>query len=384
MRPVVTIITILFFITTVSLHVFLCAELRMAPQIGNLSVTGLTATTAAVGALTATTYSNLPSATATIKGVVQMSDLLTVADSNIAASTLATNSLSVSKLDKAGGTISGNLTVTGPTAVGALTATTYNNLPSATPTIKGVVQMSDLLTVRDSSIAASTVATNSLDVSKLDKAGGTISGSLAVTSSLNTTNLIAGGFIRPSGGNASGNGIMFPENIGGGTGDSAYIRHYVRSGTESCTLELGTSNDAEDHIFLNPSGNVGIKTATPECPLHVASANGNGVSILGSGDIAAYSDARVKTNITKIDNALTKVCSISGYTFNRVELDKTKVCSTERFAGVIAQEVQKVLPEVVRADSDGMLNVAYGNMVALLIEAVKDLKREIDELKSKT
>jgi hypothetical protein len=52
-----------------------------------------------------------------------------------------------------------------------------------------------------------------------------------------------------------------------------------------------------------------------------------------------------------------------------------------RRAGVIAQEVQKVLPEVVSANPDGTLNVAYSNMIALLIEGMKEQQKEIDELK---
>ena len=55
---------------------------------------------------------------------------------------------------------------------------------------------------------------------------------------------------------------MFPTDPGGGSGDSAYIRYYPRSG-ESTTLEIGITNDADDHISLMPSGNVGIGTLTP-------------------------------------------------------------------------------------------------------------------------
>jgi hypothetical protein len=84
-------------------------------------------------------------------------------------------------------------------------------------------------------------------------------------------------------------------------------------------------------------------------------------------DITAFSDARVKTNVTKIDSALDKVSQINGYTFNRVDSTEQK-----RSAGVIAQEVQKVLPEVVHEDKDGYLSVAYGNLTALLIEALKE------------
>ena len=95
-----------------------------------------------------------------------------------------------------------------------------------------------------------------------------------------------------------------------------------------------------------------------------------------TSDVTAYSDERVKTDIKHIDNALDKVCSINGYTYQRTDTNDDK-----RHTGVLAQEVMKVLPEVVHGSEDTTYSVAYGNMVGLLIEAIKELKLEIDELK---
>ena len=94
-----------------------------------------------------------------------------------------------------------------------------------------------------------------------------------------------------------------------------------------------------------------------------------------TGDIIAYSDVRVKENIQDIDNALDKVTQLRGVEYN-------KIGSSEKSIGVIAQEIQKILPEVVREDQDGMLGVSYGNITAVLIEAIKDQQKQIDELKS--
>jgi len=66
---------------------------------------------------------------------------------------------------------------------------------------------------------------------------------------------------------------------------------------------------------------------------------------------------------------------LNGYTFDRTDID------TPRQTGVIAQEVRAVLPEAVTETDDGTLTVAYGNMMGLMIEAIKELKAEIDELK---
>lgn len=95
--------------------------------------------------------------------------------------------------------------------------------------------------------------------------------------------------------------------------------------------------------------------------------------IITSGDITAFSDIRLKSNIRKINNALNKVCQLNGYTYDM---------NNKRSTGVIAQEVEKVLPEVVQDREDGYKTVAYGNMIGLLIEAIKDLKEEIKEIKN--
>lgn len=97
-------------------------------------------------------------------------------------------------------------------------------------------------------------------------------------------------------------------------------------------------------------------------------------NIICNGNIGAYSDARLKTNVKRIENALEKVGQIGGYTFDMFTTER-------RQAGVIAQEVQKVLPEVIIDGANGYLSVDYNKIVALLIEAIKELKNEINELK---
>ena len=93
-----------------------------------------------------------------------------------------------------------------------------------------------------------------------------------------------------------------------------------------------------------------------------------------TGDICAYSDASLKTNIETIEGALGKVESIRGVTFDRIEDGSTSV-------GVVAQELEAVLPEAVHTDANGTKMVAYGNVTGLLIEAVKELSAQVAELK---
>lgn len=99
-----------------------------------------------------------------------------------------------------------------------------------------------------------------------------------------------------------------------------------------------------------------------------------------SGNITAYSDARVKTDVRVIDNALHKVQQIRGVTYKRTDID-----DGIEHCGVIAQEIEKVLPQVIsetkNGDIDDFKTVAYGNISALLIEAIKELKAEVDHLR---
>jgi hypothetical protein len=93
-------------------------------------------------------------------------------------------------------------------------------------------------------------------------------------------------------------------------------------------------------------------------------------SITAGGDVTAFSDMNLKSDIRTIPNALDKVSDMRGVYF---------IKDGEAGTGVIAQEVEKILPEVVK---DGEYkSVAYGNMVGVLIEAIKELKKEVETLK---
>jgi hypothetical protein len=100
-------------------------------------------------------------------------------------------------------------------------------------------------------------------------------------------------------------------------------------------------------------------------------------SITAGSDITAYSDIRLKSNIKTIENALDKTLALRGVSYNRNDSDDTKTK-----IGVIAQETLEVIPEVVSQDSNGMYSVAYSNMTALLIEAIKEQQAQIEELKT--
>lgn len=99
-------------------------------------------------------------------------------------------------------------------------------------------------------------------------------------------------------------------------------------------------------------------------------------TITAGGNVTANSDRKLKENLEKIENALSKVRQITGYTYTRNDLaDKTK-----RHTGVIAQDVELVLPEAVE-ESNGIKGVAYGQMMGLICEAIKELDDKLEEIK---
>ena len=110
--------------------------------------------------------------------------------------------------------------------------------------------------------------------------------------------------------------------------------------------------------------------------------NISGSQIEASGDVIAFgsSDERLKDNIQPITEPLWKVSQIGGYTFDWNENQDTY---EGHDVGVVAQEIHKVLPEVVAERSNGYLGVKYEKIVPLLIESIKELKKEVDDIKEK-
>ena len=100
-------------------------------------------------------------------------------------------------------------------------------------------------------------------------------------------------------------------------------------------------------------------------------------SIIAGGNVTAYSDRRIKENIEPINNALSKVQQLNGVTFNRSDLSD----NTKRYAGLIAQDIEAVLPEAVEGTST--LRVDYNATIGLLVEAIKELTAKVETLETK-
>lgn len=99
-----------------------------------------------------------------------------------------------------------------------------------------------------------------------------------------------------------------------------------------------------------------------------------------NNDVTAFSDKRLKTDISNIENGLDKVMQMQGVQYKRNDVE-----NAQQQIGVLAQDMEAILPEVVLTADDEMQtkSVDYGKITAVLIEAIKELKAEIDELKRK-
>jgi hypothetical protein len=134
-----------------------------------------------------------------------------------------------------------------------------------------------------------------------------------------------------------------------------------------------TIDGTNKFIFDGANVRFGVNNPSPAYTLDV------GGDIYASGNVIAYSDQSVKDNVTTVIDALDKVKQMRGVTYTRNDQeDKKRV-----YAGVIAQEMEQIFPEVVFENPDGTKAVSYGSIVSVLIEAIKEQQNQIDELKAK-
>tara|TARA_R100001463_G_scaffold30610_3_gene69677 strand:- start:2865 stop:3566 length:702 start_codon:yes stop_codon:yes gene_type:complete len=108
-------------------------------------------------------------------------------------------------------------------------------------------------------------------------------------------------------------------------------------------------------------------------------------AILATNDVVAFasSDERLKENVASIENAVEKVEAIGGYTYNWIPMEGVHVYGDMKDVGVIAQEIEKVLPELVSDRENGYKAVKYDKLTAVLIEAVKELSERVKALEGK-
>jgi hypothetical protein len=228
------------------------------------------------------------------------------------------------------------------TSTGVITNTTYG---SATVEARGLIQVGSGLSVTETgilSVTAIPAASESSD-GKMSAADKTKLNAIeALSDKTDATNVTAAGASMKTS----------TETISGAKTFSALT-------TISNTTDSSSASGANGALRTTGGASVAKK-------LYVGS------TITGSADVIAYSDKRLKKNIKTLDGK--KVLEMRGVSFERAD-------SGKQSSGVIAQEMEKVAPELV-IDDGNYKGVAYGNVVGYLIEAIKDQQKQIDELKA--
>jgi len=248
---------------------------------------------------------------------------LQVTGGNVTASGTFTSTgaiTSVSNISGVNGAFSGTLTVTGVAALNS------NATVAGTLGVTGVATFSTTVNASFVPTSAAHVTNKTYvdagDAARLALTGGTLTGNLAIVNSTTEMTLTLGS----SGGYYFGNATVAGFKNSGGT---ARVSWNISSG-----------------------------------------------DFTAAGNVTAYSDARLKENVQTIRDAVSLVGRMRGVFYDRVDTGKAGV-------GVIAQEMQEIVPQVVIRNSDDTLSVAYGNLVGVLIEAVKELSARVEQLEGK-
>jgi hypothetical protein len=320
---------------------------------GGASITGntnITGTTTSGGALT------VSSGGATITGPINIS--------SAGASSISGSTLSITGTT----TIIGNTSITGTlTSSGKLTVQSGGMDISGPIVITGTITSSQATTLQSTlGVTGNTTIGGTLVVT----GNTTLSGTLGITGATTATTITASGLITANG------GITLPGNIQAGT---------ISSGTGTNVVSLINGAMSADKEMTSESGTsyAGGKMGVGKTTGVVYELDVQG-TIAASGDIGITSDERLKTDIETITEGLEKIKKARGVYFKRINTKESE--RDRRYIGVIAQEIEKIIPEVVITEyetEEKYKMVSYQNIVGVLIEAIKDLDKKIENIDSK-
>ena len=204
---------------------------------------------------------------------------------------------------------------------------------------------------------------------------------------LNSENITCAGLDAGSG-TIRTNGWFYNDDSGDGLYNNATGQHFYSDNSDYWNIAGGGSSNGlrfrdshagtvRGYVYANNSNQIGFLNTGGNWSLKCD----NSGNVTATGNVTAYSDARLKTNVNTINDALGIVGKLRGVSFDWKESGKPSI-------GVIAQEVEKVLPELVLTqqvlDPTGeseIKSVDYGKIVGVLINAINELKAEVDELK---
>ena len=288
-------------------------------------------------------------------------------------------------------TTSGAFQVVGGVGIGG-----QLNVGGAQNTFSGNVSVGSL------AITSGNLSVNALNAAIIGNSGAILIGTISTASQPNITSLGNLSSLQVNGVANFANGTVTFNPTGSSSlnlGSASYVK--LSGGSAGQYLATDGSGNLSWNTITIPPSNVGGGSAANQVAVY---ANANSIigssgltygsstlsvtgAVIATGDITAFysSDINLKTNISNISNALEKVKQINGVTYNwndtAKSIDRNKTDDVE--AGVIAQEVQKVLPQIVTQRDDGYLAVRYEKLVPLLIEAIKELAAEVELLKKR-
>ena len=272
------------------------------------------------------------------------------------------------------------------TATGALTVVGGVGIAGVVNVGGGISAGGSLNVVGGISASGALTVGGGITAARLDCSGEMKSGS--ITTGAFSASSLAASATTPS--TTTGTGALV---VGGGAGIGGALN--VGGGITAARLDLGTgaiksgpvtcgnitSSGTFSATTLSATSNT-ASTSTGSGALVVAGGVGiggllNATTIVASGNITAFSDSRFKEDIKTIENALEKTQALNGVSY-------TDKASKEKRIGLIAQEIKEVIPEVVFVNGDDQIHsVAYGNLVGLLVQAIKELNAKVDRLSAK-
>ena len=272
-------------------------------------------------------------------------------------------------------TLSGTLATTGAATFSSTLAVTGAATLSSTLGVTGATTLSSTLNV----VGATTLASNGLNVGsgQLNVTGGNVSmsGNLAVTGTTAHTGNTTFTTMTASGAATMSSTLAVTSTT---TLNAATTINLASAGA----LNINTTGALNGLRFYSGGTITGQVGASTTYPFYVSNASSTAMiytdtsgNFTAAANISAYSDAKLKENVVTIPNAIDLVSQMRGVFYDRIDTGEAGV-------GVIAQEMRDVVPEVVM-ENDGTLSVAYGNLVGVLIEAVKELSSKVEKLEAR-